>query len=321
MTQQLRHIDIEGEDRRTGLGGSDSQVVLNVSPFKARKELWQEKMGLVEVKELDSPAIKRGKTLESIVADLYAQVKGRKVEVVKQKLVHPKHPFIYAHIDRMIMDDHKKGPGVLEIKCPGLAVFSKCQREGIQEYYIVQIQKYLGITGYKWGAFAIFSAERWELLEFDVTPNPELIKLIFTEDEKFWRYVQSGEEPPEPEVKTELELVGPNEITNMEKIDPDLWADLVKKYAEAKAMEDEASAQKELYEEKLKAEMIKAGATVAEGGGARIYFRDQAGRMSLDKKAFAKGSPQGYEIYESFLRQGKPSRPFRFYETRPITHE
>ena len=317
----LRQVDLGEDDRRTGLGGSDSPVVLGVSPFKTRQELWQEKMGLIETKELTSPAIKRGNTLEPIVADLYAAVTGRKVEIVKQRIVHPQYPHIYAHIDRRIIDDKQKGPGVLEIKCPGVAVFGKCKREGLLESYLVQLAHYLGVTGYKWGAFAVFSAEQWELLSFDIRPDKEMIKIIFAEDNKFWEYVKSGEEPPAQEVKLELEPVGSSELVNMDKINPVIWADMVQKYAEAKAMEDEAKALKDLYEEKIKEEMLRAGASVAEGGGARIYFRDQAGRMTLDKRAFAQGNKLAYEIYESYMKQGKPSKPFRFYSVRPITHE
>src|SRR5512138_2400103 len=104
MNQQpARHIDIDDDDRKTGLGGSDSPVVLGVSPFTTRKELWLEKMGLSEPKE-ESPAMRRGNFLEEPVAQLYQKVTGRQVEVVKQRLIHPQHPFIYAHIDRRILN-------------------------------------------------------------------------------------------------------------------------------------------------------------------------------------------------------------------------
>jgi putative phage-type endonuclease len=301
-------------------------VVLGVSPFKTRKELWQEKMGLIEPVDKESPAIKRGKTLEGIVADLYAQVKDRKVEIVKQKLIHPQHPYIYAHIDRRIIDGGKRGPGVLEIKCPGIAVFNKCKREGIQEYYIIQLQHYLGVTGLSWGAFAVFSAEQWELLEFDIHPDKEFIKLIFNEDQKFWQYVQNGEEPPEPEVIMTPEEMkegysAGTEIAKMDKINPHAWAEMVKKYQEAKMLKEEAEALLDMQEEKIKTEMERIGASVAEGAGARIYWKEQKGKEKLDKKAFAKGHPAAFEIYESYLKTGKPSRPFRAYFPRPIYKE
>ena len=325
MQQQLRHLELDDEDRRTGIGGSDSPVVLGVNPFKTRFELWQEKMGIIEPSDKESPAIKRGKTLEAIVADLYAQVKQRKVEIVKQKLVHPTIPYIYAHIDRRIIDGGKRGPGVLEIKCPGIAVFNKCKREGIEEYYFVQLQHYLGVTGLSWGAFAIFSAEQWELLEFDIQPDKKFISMIFAEDQKFWQYVEAGVEPPEPEVKLDvdeaLEGIKPGDIAKMDKINPHAWADAVRKYQEAKMLKEEAEALLELQEQKIKDEMTRVNATVAEGAGARVYWKEQAGKKTLDKKAFAKGNPTAFQIYESYIKTGKPSRPFRAFFPRPIYKE
>jgi putative phage-type endonuclease len=322
----LRKVDLGEDDRKSFIGGSDSPVILGVSPFTTRKELWQEKMGLVEGKQ-ETPAMKRGTTLEAIVADLYSVVKERKLEVVKQRIIHPNYPFIVAHIDRRITNDAKRGPGVWECKCPSMGVFNKCKREGLQEYYIIQMQHYLGVTGYKWGAFAIFSAELWELLEFDVVPDKEFIKIIFQEDEKFWKLVQQGIEPEEPPVKLDSEEtkaragLNPSELTNMDKINPGLWAEVTKRYQEAKQLKDDAEAYLDLCEEKIKAEMEKAGASVAEGSGARIYWKEQDGRKTLDKKGFAKENALAYAIYESFLKTGKPSRPFRAFFPRPIYHE
>lgn len=320
MGTPIRRIDIDFDDRRSGLGGSDSPVVLGVSPFSTRKELWMEKMGLSENKE-ETPAMKRGTTLEAIVADLYQVVKGRKLEVVKQKIIHPQYPYVYAHIDRKIVSDPKRGPGVWECKCPGVGYFTKCKMGGLQEYYIVQMQHYLGVTGFKWGAFAVFSAERWELLEFDVTPDKELINFIFKEDEKFWKLVQERIEPQEPEVKYEFEAVNSGELVNMDKINPSLWADVTQKYQEAKGMKEDADALMDIYEQKIKEEMERVGASVAEGAGARIYWKEQKGKLSLDKKGFAKGHPEAYAIYESWIKTGKPSRPFRPFFPKPIYRE
>lgn len=317
-----RLVDL-GVSRRLGyLGGSDSPVVLGVSPFTTRKELWRDKMGLVEKKE-ETPAMKRGKILESIVAELYSLVKNRPLEIVQQKIIHPEYPFIAAHIDRRIFDPAmpNRGPGVWECKCPSMGVFNKCKREGLQEYYIVQMQHYLGVTGYKWGAFAIFSAELWELLEFDVVPDKELIKLIFQEDEKFWKLIEWGIEPEDDRVEIEMEPVGQSELVNMDKINPDLWGEMTKRYQEADQLFDDAKVYLELCEQKIKDEMERAGAAVAEGSGARIYWRDQVGKMSLNKEAFATASPEAYKIYESFLKRGKPSRPFRAFFPRKIIHE
>ena len=107
----------------------------------------------------------------------------------------------------------------------------------------------------------------------------------------------------------------------MDKINPGVWSALVKRYQEAKMIQEEAGIHLESLEEKIKAEMDKVGASIAEGSGARIYWREQAGKLSLAKKDFAKGHPVAYAIYKQYLRSGKPSRPFRPFFPRPILHE
>jgi putative phage-type endonuclease len=327
MEQQLRRLEQDDvSDRKSGLGGSDSPIVLNVSPFKTRKQLWQEKLGLVDQQE-ETAVMKRGHYMEDKVADMWEGVKCKqgftniKTKKVLQRIVHPKFPFIMAHLDRIIEGD-PRGPGVLEIKCPGSHVANKVDREGMQEYYIVQLQHYLGVTGLKWGVIVVLHYDDFRLIPYEATPNKDLIKIIFDEDVRFWEYVQSKEEPPEPEVKLEKEdIVAPGEIVNMDRIDPQLWAELVKSYGQARALVDEAEAQKELAEKQIKFQMENAGASVAEGAGARVFWKEQAGKKSLDKKAFAAGSKQAFEIYESYLKTGKPSRPFRFFTPKPIYKE
>ncbi len=322
MNQLLRHLDLEDEDRRTGLGGSDSPVVLGVSPFKTRRVLWQEKMGLIGDEE-ENPAMKRGHFMEDTVAEIYRGITGHALKTVRQKIIHPEYPFIFAHVDRLIEDPKvpQKGPGVLEIKCPGGAVARKIDREGMQQYYIVQLQHYLGVTGCRWGVIVVLHYDEWKIIPVEITPDRELIRIIFDEDVRFWECVQKGEEPPEPEVKIEMEPVQSGELVNMDRINPHVWASLVKKYQEAEMLFDEAKALLDLQEQKIKEEMAKAGATVAEGAGARIYWKEQKGRLTLDRKAFAKGNPAAYEIYESYMKTGKPSRPFRAYFPRPILKE
>jgi predicted phage-related endonuclease len=200
-------------------------------------------------------------------------------------------------------------------------VARKCDRDGMQEYYIIQIQHYLGVTGYKWGVIVVLDYDNWKIVPYEAQPDKDLINIIFNEDIKFWEFVKSGEEPTEPEVQIEAGDLNPGEAVNMDKIDPQLWAELVKRYGEADAMFDEAKVQKELCEQKIQDQMTAAGANVAEGAGARIYWKDQKGKQTLDKKAFAKGHPTAYDIYLSYMKQGNPSRPFRFYFSKPIYRE
>jgi putative phage-type endonuclease len=320
VQQQLRRLEQDDvSDRRNGLGGSDSPIVLNVSPFKTRKQLWQEKLGLVEQTE-ESPVMKRGHYMEDKVADMYEGITGLKTRKVLRRIIHPKYPFLFAHLDREIEGD-KRGPGVLEVKCPGSMVARKVDRDGMQEYYIIQLQHYLAVTGYRWGVIVVLDYDNWKIIPYEARPDRDLIRIIEEEDLKFWEYVKNQEEPPEEQVQIEAGDINPGEAVNMDKIDPQLWAELVKKYGESDALLSEAKAYNDLCEQKIKQQMEIAGATVAEGAGARVYWREQAGKQSLQKAEFAKGHPAAYDIYLSYLKKGKPSRPFRFYYSKAIYRE
>ena len=99
------------EERKKGLGGSDSPVVLGVSPFKTKRELWMEKRGLIEEPEL-TPAMKRGIVLEDVIARLYSDITKRKLRRKNKVVYHPKYPFMLANFDRLIVGEKDKGLGV-----------------------------------------------------------------------------------------------------------------------------------------------------------------------------------------------------------------
>jgi putative phage-type endonuclease len=322
MEKPVRKIILDSvEDRRGGLGGSDSPVILGVSPFQTRRQLYLEKVGLAEPTG-ETPAMKRGKRMEGIIADLYQEIKERPVEVVKQKIVHPALPFIWAHIDRRITDPKRPnhGPGVLEIKCPGISIYNKCKREGLPLYYVVQLQHYLGVTGMKWGGFAVFSAEAWEMIEFDVQRDPELIKIIFRKGKEFWENTQKGIAPEDDSVQIELPDFN-GDVANMNQINPMEWEEAVRAYQQGKMLKAEGDDMMDLAEVKIKAMMEAVNTEVAEGAGARIYWAYQKARKSLDKAAFKREHPEAYRLYESFLVEGEPPRVFRAFFPKPIISE
>ena len=294
------------EERRKGIGGSDSPVILGISPFKSRLDLWHEKRGET-TDGPPTPAMQRGTHLEPLIAQVYSKKTGRKLRNVNQILRHKDHDWMIANIDRHIVADNGDGPGILEIKSPGLSVFAKCKREGLPDYYTIQLQHYLEVKGWSWGSFAVFNAERWELLWFDVKRDPELVSIIIEKDSAFWGKVLSGE-MPDQDSKPDIVLPpsGPSELVTM---DSPAWKDAVDRLREAKEIKAEA----ESYEETVKEEIITlmGDAQVAEGSGARIYNRLTPGRKTLDTKALKKAHP---EIdYSKFEKSGNPYQSFRPY--------
>ena len=81
-------------DRTKGIGGSDAPVILGISPYKTPYQLWQEKTGKIDIPDEDSPVIRRGRTMEPIIANMYAEVTGRTLKRVRGIQRHPSYPWL-----------------------------------------------------------------------------------------------------------------------------------------------------------------------------------------------------------------------------------
>lgn len=192
----MLYIDTEEwlEGRMHGIGGSEAGIVLGLNPFKSRLELWNEKV--TKTRHLDPDVamrLKLGNLLESLVADEYSELTGRKLEVQGQK-VHPKYNFILGNIDREIVSSDRKYPGILEIKTKG--AFTDWYDEDIPIYYMAQMQHYLEIYSYTWGSFAILDLGTLKIKHFDVERDEEFISRIIKEEIAFWGLVEK-KVPPE----------------------------------------------------------------------------------------------------------------------------
>ncbi len=299
-------------ERRKGIGGSDAPVVLGVSPFKTRQELWAEKRGLIADTE-PTTAMKRGTYLEPIVGEMYVEATGRTRLIPRKMERHETIPFLTANVDAFLSKKKHATDtfdGVLEIKCPGLSVFGKCQREGLPDYYHIQGQHYLAVTRLEWGSFAVFSAERWRLEVIDFERDENLIAMIIEECGKFWEHVQNGTVPDEePTVDLKLPDVGDQQVMKLTDA-PELMA--VRAYEDAKAIEIEAKALTDDAKQRLRS--IMGPFAVSEGGGWRFYNRQKPGRKTVDHERLFVDYPDiDRKKYE---KQGKAFDEFRAYSLR-----
>lgn len=300
------------EKRRSVIGGSDSPVILGVSPFKTRRELYLEKKGL-SPDVIETKAMQRGTYLEPVVANLYEKETGRTVALHPDSLRHPTVACMAANIDRAILND-SRGLGVIEIKCPGLKVFTKCKREGLPDYYQVQLQHYLSFPKFKWGAFVIFSAELWEMIHFDVEPDNEIIDIIQTKDTAFWQMLEAGIEPEE-EAGPVIDL--PSTGGELIRIETEDWRKAAQELQEAIEIRTEAEALEEDARERIK--VLMGSHSIAEGFNLRCYNKIQAGRKSLDKKLLAFEHPE-IELAK-YEKQGKDFLTFRSYFLKEKNYE
>ncbi len=189
-------------NRTNGLGGSDAAVVLGISPFKSRLQLWHEKVNkTIDTNSNSNLIFDIGHALEPVIANHYTKMTGRVLEICPQK-IHSKYPFITGNIDRKIVKSERESEGILEIKTKGDHV--NWHNEEIPIYYMAQIQQYLEVYGYSWAGFAVLDLGKREITITDVERDDEFIENLIMEEAKFWDLVQNKTPPKiEPTVACE----------------------------------------------------------------------------------------------------------------------
>lgn len=179
------------EYRRLGIGGSDASVVCGINRYKSPIELWMEKTGRWPNQEAGEPAY-WGQQLEFLVRNEFTKRTGIEVTLVQQILQSEAHPFMLANLDG-IFQYPNYGTCVFEAKTAS-AYKSGEWDDAIPDEYVLQIQHYLAVTGYRGAFIAVLiggNQFKWKFIERD----DELIAMLIQLETEFWNYVQSNVPP------------------------------------------------------------------------------------------------------------------------------
>lgn len=173
------------EWRKQGIGASDAPIIMGVSPYKTRYELWLEKTGQRE-DEQPTWAMQRGIDMEA-KARAHYELKYN-ADMPPAVVEHQQHPYLRASLDGF------NGKTVLEIKCPGKEDHALALNGIVPPKYYPQLQHQLMVTGAGCAHYWSFDGEKGVLLE--VLPDlPYIVKLADIEM-GFWKNVLERR-PPE----------------------------------------------------------------------------------------------------------------------------
>ena len=104
-TSEMSH-DEWLKTRRFGIGGSEASIVMGVSPFATKRDLYYDKIGTkpvqVEPEEENWVAKAVGNRLEELVAMIFSKKTGLNVYPDKRMYQHPLFPFMKADLDFII---------------------------------------------------------------------------------------------------------------------------------------------------------------------------------------------------------------------------
>lgn len=148
------------ERRRSYIGGSDAAAVVGLNPYKTNVELWQEKTGQLQPKDISGePYVKYGHDAEEPLRELFKlDFPDYQVFYAENNMwINDKYPFAHASLDGWLTDrDGRRGVW----ECKTTNILQSIQREKwnhkIPDNYYCQVLHYLAITEFD---FAILKAQ------------------------------------------------------------------------------------------------------------------------------------------------------------------
>ena len=281
------------ELRKRGIGGSDASVVCGINRWKSPIELWMEKTNQLPYQEAGEAAY-WGNQLEALVKDEFIKRTGIEVIPVNQLLQNEGYPFMLANLDG-ICQHPNYGTCIFEAKTSS-AYRNAEWEETVPDEYILQVQHYMAVTGFKGAYIAVLiggNSFKWKFIERD----EELISMLIQLEAEFWDYVQSNI-PPELDgsdaAKKFLNSRFPDSVP-LSKIDlPDNAADLIRQYDYACEQLEQITEHKQEAENLLKQMLGNNEAGVI---GDRIITWKSISQERLDSKTLKAEHPVLYKKY------------------------
>lgn len=192
------------ENRKKGIGGSDASVVMELNPYKRKRELWLEKTGRACDTFNGNEATRKGDRLEPPMISMFAAMHPEytMIDTKHISLANVDYPFMAVSLDGAYLDEYQE-PGVLEIKSTTIQGVRMLEQwaDRIPDTYYCQLLHQMIVTGFKKVTlYAVLDMPFWnksELREYtfyaaDCQADMEVLKEAEIE---FWDSVVNEIEP------------------------------------------------------------------------------------------------------------------------------
>jgi predicted phage-related endonuclease len=174
-------------ERRYFIGGSDARIIMG-SDEAALVRLWREKRGEVEPEDLSGNlVVQLGNATEELNRRWYQATTGQVLTDVQRRIRHPVLRWMAATLDGRV----EATGAVFEAKFMLPWSFSE---EAAAEKYMPQLQHNMWVVAARSAVLSVITGGgKW--VEILAHADPLYQHLIVTAERKFWRCVESGEEP------------------------------------------------------------------------------------------------------------------------------
>lgn len=202
------------EQRKTGIGGSEVSVILNLSKYKTPYQLFMEKKGNA-IEHITNAAIEKGNRLEQPLIDVFYALHPEYTPIVTKhiSLKSKEYAFMNANLDSAFLDENGD-KAILEIKSTTIQSKKMLNEWGywdneqqiwvekIPDAYYCQILHYMTTTKIKHAViyaildFAYRSGQETREVHFYWNDCIDDINYIITEEKKFWKRLEDNDPPP-----------------------------------------------------------------------------------------------------------------------------
>ena len=182
-------------DRKQGIGGSDATRLYKGDWY----ELWQEKTGETEGADLsDVLPVQMGIHTEDFNIRWFEKQTGMKVDGKQETFFHKKYPYMYAHVDGIIVEENQEfGQTIKEkvlLECKHTNAFSNPKK--VADKYKAQLQHYLMCVKSKRVYLSVFFGNlKYEVME--ITEDKEFQDKLENAEILFWHFVTTKKAPPD----------------------------------------------------------------------------------------------------------------------------
>lgn len=266
--------------RKTKIGSSDAPVIMEISPWKTRYQLWEEKVGVGKERE-KTIAMQRGLNMEEEARQKFEELTGH--VVFPSVVYHPKHEFMIASLDGIDIEQRN----AVEIKCPGNEDHQSALDGVVPAKYIPQLQHQLEVTGLDMIYYFSYNGNSYKIIE--VGKDAQYIKRLVDEECAFWNCVQTLEAPKL------------SERDYIERSD-EMWSHVANSWINCQQKLEKLKAEEEHLRESL---ICLSGKSNAIGAGVRLSKIVRKGTIDykavpelrgLDLELYRKGPVESWRI-------------------------
>jgi len=186
MPDHLAKLEINRINRRFFIGGSDARIIMGDN-HDALMRLWRQKRGEIEPEDLSGNlVVQLGRATEELNRHWYEANTGQVITDIQRRLRHPVLRWMGATLDGRV-----QGDAVFEAKFMLPWSFSE---EAAAEKYMPQLQHNMWVVAARSAVLSVITGGgKW--VEILAHADPLYQHLIVTAERKFWRCVESGEQP------------------------------------------------------------------------------------------------------------------------------